>query len=130
VKAHRRPHSAPRAAPRTPQSQAFGLVMPKPGAPNHPLSRAATQRHAQFNVEHIANGPAPASGSGPSLRSFMLRSRASSTPSPWGLHGGSPAPPAGPPQGVRSGVHQLLMPSNAGSNPACSGLASLRSARR
>ena len=66
--------------------------------------------------------PAPASGSGPSLSDLMLRPRASSTPLPRGLHGGSPAPPAGPPQGFGPGLHQPFVPSNAVSNHACSGL--------
>ena len=74
--------------------------------------------------------PAPASGSGPQLCGSMLTSRSSSALDPMGLHGGSPAPPANPPQGLRLGVHQRLLPQGAMSNPACSGLRFASLARR
>ena len=98
----------------------FHLRAPISGVPPSRFNRSALPE-----TPFPSRRSAPASGSGPSIPRRTHAFAPPSTPSPPGLHGGSPAPPAGPPRGLhprRFNEPRLLRQCL---TPACSGLATL-----
>ncbi len=83
-------------------------------------------RDSKPEADRSTRVPAPAFGSGPRFRRFTHTPRVASTESPWGLHGGSPAPPAGPPQGMPLACINRPCHWAPCLAPACSGHAALR----